>query len=190
MPELVQQVMFKEPRPTIDNKKIIDYVVDKLFKDFINWVKTSNELYEYHPEQQEVARKDLYKVIEDTWFENDGYYIARGFENSCMLNGIYSPDEDLVEILSNVEHLKYYGLKELEKTWMLENNLLPPFNIGDKVTTKAGRGRYKGIGEVTKNDEYGYSHVYFPDSGHVRTGPGTHAGIIKWEDLEVVKNEQ
>jgi hypothetical protein len=163
-------------------------VVDKLFNDFLKWVtgsdgfKVGNASSNYiHDEQRAVVRKDLYKAIENG-LNDDGYELAKALE--C----VYYPDAELVELLDGVGYLKHDGLKEIESLWIKENKLTSPFNVGDRVTYKHDTLRYKGVGEVTKNDdEHGYSYVYFPESGHVKSGVGVHAGVIKWEDLEEVK---
>ena len=46
---------------------------------------------------------------------------------------------------------------------------------------------YKGIGKILKKYEYGYLYVYFPDSGHVKTGYDRYSVVIKLEDLELIK---
>ena len=188
--DYIQQTFIKDPRPQSNDKRVVEYVVDKLFNDFLKWVTGSDGFKvgsansnEIHPEQQAVVRSDLYKAIENC-LNDDGYEIAKELER------VYYPDAELVELLDGVGYLKYDGLKEIESLWIKENKLTSPFAIGDKVTHKSPHVtiRYKGVGEVTKNDdEHGYSHVYFQESGHVKSGVGTHAGIIKWEELEEVK---
>lgn len=181
MSEIIQPVLFKSPRPTYADERIITYIVDNIFKDFYSWFKSSNINDDI---SEDLIKEDLLSFFQDNTYQDDGYHLATEFEDFSG-NYYYDPDADLVEVLSCVESLRYDGLKELEHLWVKENDMLSPFNIGDKVIDK--NKHYKGIGEVKKNDEYGYAYVYFPESGHVKVGSGRHSGILKWEDLELVK---
>lgn len=182
MSEIIQPVLFKSPRPTYEDKRIISYIVDKIFDDFYNWFKTTTSDNYIN---SEYIKHDLILFFTENFYEDDGYQLAKEFERFSGMYYYYDPDADLVEVLSSIGFLRYDGLKEFEKLWVKENDLTSPFNIGDKVIDK--NKHYKVIGEVQKNDEYGYTYVYFPDSGHVKDGNGRRAAIIKWEDLELVK---
>lgn len=182
MSEIIQPVLFKSPRPTYADERIITYIVDNIFEDFYSWFKSTNSTNYIN---SEYIKKDLISFFAENDYEDDGYQLTKEFEDFSGMYYYYEPDADLVEILSCVESLRYNGLKELEEVWVKENGMMSPFNINDKVIDK--NKHYKGIGEVQKNDEYGYAYVYFPESGHVKVGNGTHSGILKWEDLELVK---
>ena len=155
-------------RPKRSDDAIVAAAAKRLAAEVKEWLNDESTLEE--------IEADLVKAIK---YDNDGYDIAR------RLDGQYSPDAALVEILDNASHFKSSAQTKAEIEWVNANNITPPA-IGSKVTYKEHGYDGKLIsGEVTENHREGKSTIFCASLGHVKSGTGTHGFIVEWERLTI-----
>ena len=153
-------------RPKRSDDSIISAAAKRLAIEVKQWLNDESTLEE--------IEADLVKAIK---YDSDGYDIAR------RLDGQYSPDAALVEILDNAGHYKSSAQTKAETEWVNANNITPPA-IGSKVSYKQHGYDGKTIsGEVTENHKDGKSTIFCASLGHVKSGIGTHGHIVEWERL-------
>jgi len=159
----------RRKRPNINDEAVVKYAAEKLLPDMINWLGEDDEA------ESEIL-EDLIKAIQ---YADDGYEIAK------RLDGNYSPDAALVDILDRASSYKRSALQSLCTEWVISEELEAP-QIGSHVT----HIRYNdAIGTVVRNCSDGRSTVAFPTLGHVNEGNGCHGFILEWESLIGLPNE-
>ena len=155
-------------RPKRSDDAVIAAAAKKLAPAVREWLNDETELKD--------IEADLAQAMK---YDSDGYDIAR------HLDGQYSPDAALVEILDGAGYAKISASSKAEAEWVKANNLQPPA-IGSMVSFTGRYGITAGgvvSGEVTKNHPDGKSTIFCASQGHVREGVGTHGTIIEWERL-------
>lgn len=164
------------PRPKSTDDSIIKEAARQLAPKVKKWLGADGADTEIGE-----IEADLAKAIR---YDDDGYEIARD------LDGNYSPDAALVEILDEAGSLKHAALSKAATEWVKENSLTAPA-IGTRVRCAIGRREVKdaGVGTVIANQPDGKSTVNFPTLGHVTTGCGTHGLILEWESLAIEPSE-
>lgn len=162
-------------RPTINDDEIIKIAAAALAPKVIKWMKSEDWSLGDSPTVEEVA-DDLEKAMR---WGNDGYDIAKNLDTKG-----YSPDEQLVDVLSQAFTLTRNALIAAEVEWVKASGA-QPIPIESKVRWK--RKHQELVGIVTSNHQDGKSTVMYPDLGHIREGVGSHGYIIQWEELEVVE---
>ena len=166
------------PRPKRTDTDIITEAARQLAPKVKAWLRSGIE-----GDDTELSdiESDLVKAIR---YDDDGYAIARD------LDGKYSPDAALVEILDEAGSLKSSALSKAQAEWVKANNLTPP-EIGTRVQCVKPHGIRKdaGVGTVTRNFDDGKSTVNFPALGHVLSGTGAHGLILEWESFTVKPSE-
>lgn len=101
---------------------------------------------------EEIAA-DLLKAITKS-FPMDGYAIAKSLEDYCG----WDPDAALVEILDGASWEVDGARDGLIAEWVLQNNVIVPFAVGDQVASP------KGVGMVTEvNALLAKVNVHTPD---------------------------
>ena len=107
----------KEPRPT---KPDIDEVATVISKEIIKWANDGSTMEEVKPE--------IIDMIENN-HDEDGFALAKYMEN---YKG-YDADSGLVEILDDVEYVKYSLLDKKLREWVKQNDIQPKFEEGKEV---------------------------------------------------------
>ena len=158
------------PRPKRTDQAIIQEAARQLAPKVKRWLEDFGTILED-------IESDLVKAIR---YDDDGYALAKDLE------GNYSPDAALVEILDETGMLKSAALRKAQTEWAKANSLTPP-EIGTRVRCVIGLRKVKdaGVGTVICNHPDGKSTVNFPALGHVTAGCGAHGMILDWESLAV-----
>lgn len=159
------------PRPQRSDPAVIAEAAKKLAPKVLAW--QCQDLDAFADDLPKIEA-DLAKAIV---YQEDGYAIARNLDSYAG----YSPDEQLVEILSEAYSAKYAAHEKALAEWLPNAGLQAP-KLESRVTSvKVPTG---GVGIVIANRDTGTSTVMFAELGHTRTGNGTHGRILNWEDLE------
>lgn len=148
------------PRPKRSDETIVREAAKKLAPKVKEWLNDDSE---------EIAdiEADLVKAIK---YNDDGYEVARS------LDGQYSPDAALVEILDDAGWAKREAHSKAEAEWVKANNI-QEIPLESKV--RWARKADAGVGVVTKNHPDGKSTVTFASLGQQ---PG-YGYIVEWEAL-------
>lgn len=150
-------------RPKSYDETIVKCAAEKLLPEVIGWLGGDGT-----PEPE--VLEDLIKALH---YGDDGYEIAKS------MDGNYSPNTALVEILDGAGRYKRSALEKACIEWVAAEGLEGP-ELGANVT----HSRYKdAIGTVMRNWPDGRSTVAFPEFGHVTEGTGCHGFILEWETL-------
>lgn len=155
------------PRPTRKDVEILQAAARTLAPKVKEWLAD-------HETTLDEIEADLVKVLK---YRDDGYDLANS------LDGQYSPDAALVEILDEASFAKSRALTIAEAKWV-EATGIQAIPLETKVRWPAKSSA--GIGIVTANHGDGKSTVMFESLGHVREGIGSHGYLVEWEKLEVV----
>jgi hypothetical protein len=150
-------------RPKSYDETVVKEAAEKLLPDVIGWLGDDGT-----PESE--VLEDLIKALR---YGDDGYEIAKS------MDGNYSPDAALVEILDSASSHKRFALEKACKEWVAAEGLDGP-EIGANVTHSRSKD---AIGTVMRNWPDGRSTVAFPELGHVTEGTGCHGLILEWETL-------
>ena len=114
----------------------------------------------------------------DSNYDFDGYHLARHLDNQG-----WTPDADLVDILSNTDQYFFAALRQAELEWIKTNNITPKFKIGDNVvyvgSNEFSNKKVSGSGEITRINDDGYYTVRGINGEVARKEPGNW--IIAWE---------
>lgn len=131
-------------RPTI-------YTIDgheaykKIALDILEWEQNSGDDEEDVNSLIEELRDkfDLYEL------QDDGYEICKKLESKLM----FSPDQELVEIMGQANWHIRASLKESIKKWVDDCWIKPKFKIGDKMEITYNRKKYQAeIKEVRESE--------------------------------------
>jgi len=162
-------------RPNKYDEDIIEKVVEALSQRCMKHQGTNDK---------KSICEDLKSVLMDC-LDDDSYKTARMLDDDCY----WSVDSELVDILENIMPLQYkYYESKIEK-WVLENNIKPLYQVGDKVNVTSNNKPYKGevIEIYKKNATY---CVYVEKLGHIKkeSGKGGTLGIVKsFEDVSKIE---
>lgn len=148
----------KPHRPKKSDPRILNSVAYAISHEIQKWA--------YNLTVEDI-QQDLLIAIQEN---EDGYQIAKELENLG-----YSPDSDLVEILSKVSVTKNKVYNQLCREWLIDNQIQEP-KINGEVKSK-DRPEY-GTGIVVSNIPEGKSSVSFANLVGVLT--------LNWEDLEIL----
>ena len=111
----------------------------------------------------------------------DGYQLAKRLEDDFGIDS----DFQLAELLdSEACHAVEEAFRSVLSAWISENKLACPFRLDQSVKHKT-KG-WTGIVVDLAPHLPGSVSVFVASLGHVRSGLGTNAAIIAWEDLEAV----
>lgn len=146
-------------RPKRSDDFIVREAAKLLAPKVKEWLDDDTEL--------EDIEADLVKAIK---YNDDGYEVARS------LDGKYSPDAALVEILDEAGMAKRNAHSKAEVEWVKANNIQ---EIPLETKVRWSRKAEAGIGVVTKNHPDGKSTVTFASLGQT---PGS-GYIVEWEAL-------
>jgi hypothetical protein len=176
--EACQKVLVRPTSADANNEEYIaNYISEKISKKILKWDSDGGGRLSL-----DNIEEDIMKVISGVR-NYDGYSLAKDFDSICG----YMPDEELVNILSSCEHYRYEAEKKLTSEWVAENNIVPKFSIGDKVSFYYDSGPRKSenklhAGEiVTVNDQLANYTIFCEEMGHIRSGMGKTGtlGVIK-----------
>jgi len=162
----------QKERPKED-EKIISIAIKKMLPDIKKWSKEDDD------------EEDILKSLISNYssFE-DGYTFAKKLDE----NDSWESDTELVNILDDASNYVREVLIEEEKKWVIENEITPPYQIGDKVSFNYRKKDV--IGEIVKiwHDTAKFT-IYCESLGHVKSGCGTNGTIINYENVKGVKND-
>lgn len=103
----------------------------------------------------------------------DGYELARELEERCG----WIPTLEIAQILDNYSDSARIAIDELQKEWVIQNNIQPPYPVGTRVLVK--RGRDKRCGVIVEIHKYGPAkYVVRLDGQSATTG-----AIVNFEDV-------
>jgi len=115
-----------------------------LLKEYLESVGNGKEeLLGLEKEAKVLARESAWR---------DGYKLAKILEDEFN----WDSDSELVESLTEVEHIVYDSHRKLEKEWVKNNNITPKLKIGDKVM-------YKDYSE-SKETEFEITKIYYDEA--------------------------
>jgi hypothetical protein len=163
--------MPKAKRPTRYHVDVEKYVKDALLPTVISWM--GKGIIDLNSEKALEIWEDLKEAIA---YEDDGYRIARNLE-------AWNPDEELVDILSEVSFLKRGAHDAVVMQWVIDNDIQPDRKIGDQVSyTEEGKVR---SGNIVKIYERTAKYVVsFPELGHVPSEQqGTQGLVLDYEEV-------
>jgi hypothetical protein len=151
------------PRPTRNDPQILAAAAKRLAPKVKQWLG--------HDDDTPIGdiEADLIMALR---YNDDGYEIAK------ELDGTYSPDAQLVEILDDASWDRSRAL-EIACTAWVEENKLQPIPVGTRVTWP--RKKDYGEGVVGHNFPDGRATVAFEKLGQ-KVGTGY---IVEWEQLMV-----
>ena len=113
-------------RPTYRDPAAEVEVAEKMANKIQEWLKGGGEESEYSE-----LLADCIKVIKHTTKGDDGYSIAKDFEDLY-----YQPDARLVELLDSTTFWMHDAETKAVTQWVKDNNIQPKLAVGDKVSAK------------------------------------------------------
>ena len=144
-------------RPYHYNDEVKELIIKKAVNSIFN---------EKHCDFDEDEKEDLQTSLISHWSPYiDGYDLAKDFESDC-----WDVDRNFVDKLDNVCGYISSALRDEEKKWADDNDIVPPFNIGDKLN----------IGIITGFHSYGAASYLVLVNGDPESS--TSRRIIKFED--------
>lgn len=146
-------------RPKRSDETIVREAAKKLAPKVKEWLDDDSQLADIEAD-----------LVEATKYNDDGYDVARS------LDGHYSPDAALVEILDDAGWAKRDACSKAEAEWVKANNIQA---IPLETKVRWSRKANAGVGVVTKNHPDGKSTVTFASLGQA---PGS-GYIVEWEEL-------
>lgn len=170
-------------RPKEHDDAILKEASLKFAEELWRWCKSHGDKAPIE-EYEETA----FEVIQNCFGNYDGYHIANVLEDHHH----YSADESLVGICSGVwVHVENAYSKALS-LWIKDNNVVCPFNIGDKVAyyRNVSGNRIGLIKEIYK--DIAICTVFNADYGHgVVNGGCTQLGdCVNFEDITLVEDKK
>lgn len=163
------------PRPKKSDRSILQLVAAKLAKEVNEWADD---------EENENTEKHMIEVLEDCFYDLDGYKMAKRLEDDYG----YDCDAGLVNILDNADNLVRHHLSEATKKWVTENSIKPKFEVGQPVIVKHKDKDVAGtVGKIM--DATAEYVVNCPSLGHRSPGligkgiPGTYGIVVCYENV-------
>lgn len=126
-------------------KDVAAKVAKTMLPEFSIWCGAS--------EKNEADLLDCLTKTFERYGDDDGYVIARQLEDDFGTES----DEELVSIMSKVEIEVEAEIAKLTKEWVVQNNILPKFAVGDQVSAKYGLSHITGKVESINRDRATYS---------------------------------
>jgi hypothetical protein len=169
------KVFYYPNRPREDDAEIIKSVAERLLPQLKAW----------HDEDDGGETLDEMFSLLKRSTDWDGYALAKDMEGAG-----YSPDADLVDLLSNAEHYRYSVLGSKVREWVIANKIESKLKVGDMVkfssirSTKAFPIRKKGEqGEIV---EVMADRACYVIRNEKVTSPKSKRGgyVIAFEDVE------
>lgn len=103
----------------------------------------------------------------------DGYELARGLEERCG----WIPTLEIAQILDNYGDVARNAIDDLQKDWVIRNNIQPPYSVGTRVVVK--RGWDDRCGFIVEIFEHGPAkYIVRLDGQSATTG-----AIVNFEDV-------
>lgn len=144
-------------RPNLYSEEVIQQSAEIVYNKFIiAYLKNAGE--ENPDSDKDCIIKDLVKAL---WFD-DGYRCARELSH-CG----WECDAEIVEILEKAQFIKCDIVDKLTKEWVVQNNINPELEVGQKCSfTSCGK---KYIGTVTRIEKDLAQYLIFCEElGHVK----------------------
>lgn len=168
----MQQLLFDcgyPPRPTMYSDEVTEIVLEQLTSDVVSWIEgfgPSDKRIKVSGEYYEEVKNDLRDAIE---IDDDNFSIATTLRSSG-----WEVDSQLLNILDDVQHMRYDAFNKLLERWVIQNGVKSKFSIGQRVSfISSSRTLVEGV--ISKIDE---KHaMYWIDS---TTTPTKHC--VKFED--------
>ena len=159
-------------RPKRSAKFIVQKAAEALAPQVLQWLNQQGTLAD--------IADDLARAME---YRSDGYEVARALESRG-----YSPDEELVEILSGAWSHLIKAHDAALREWT-EAYRVPAPAIDAKVRAPKHPKAGDAVGIVIRNAPEGVATVCFPTLGHKTPGEqlrgnATLGFCIAWEELE------
>lgn len=156
-------------RPNRNDPRIDAEVLEKILPHVVDWLEGETEGVE----------ETLRELLDDTVNE-DGYKLAAWLED----HKYWSPDARLVEILEDVEWLRYSAREKLCIAWVAETGAKPSRAIGDAIQY-VHRGKPLDAVIAGIDEKRGHYVVAVPSLGHKPKGQtGTQGFIVEWEVID------
>ncbi len=158
-------------RPTFNDEMLLE-LAQYFGKELFDWQGEIGNLEECIEDCKKIFR---YSV-------SDGYELARDFEREG-----YDSDEQLVDILSSVNHELSSILDKAVKKWVIDNDIKPELSIGTEVRVKYGFKSVDGIINGYRKEHAQYA-VCVPSQG--MTMDGGRSLLVKYENAIALTEEQ
>jgi hypothetical protein len=144
-------------RPNLYSESVIQQTAELVYNKFIKaYLKEAGE--EDPDSDKDCIIKDLVKAL---WYD-DGYRCARELSH-CS----WECDAELVEILEEAQISKLDIVDKLVKEWVIENNINPELEIGQKCSFTSQGKKY--IGSIIKIEKNLGQYLIFCEAlGHVK----------------------
>lgn len=148
----------KTKRPSYYDDEVTAYVAEKLADDVTNWL-------DVHDENWDQERIEVVECLKDEYhYGIDAYDFAKELE----WRG-FDCDRELVEILDDAGWYVREIHKKRLKEWVEENDVRPPYEIGNHIRYKWNNKEF--VGEIYEiDDEEARFNVCCRDEGHVLQG--------------------
>jgi hypothetical protein len=162
-------------RPNHYSDEINHQVVEVIYPKVLKWLQDSGDTA---PEDDaEGIKQNLFDMLDST-IGDESYQLMKYLDDRCY----WTVDADLQSLLEEVAFARYKIHDEAVAKWVTENNIVAELALGAPVEfTRDGQVI---VGEILKIDaKQGVYAVHCPSLGHVKTGIGTHATILPFEDV-------
>lgn len=166
------------PRPSRHYSDEINHqIVEAIYPKVLKWLKENGE--DTADNDAEGIKKDLFRAIDST-LGDDSYQIAKALDDYCH----WEVDATLQGVLEEVSFLRFTIYEKVVAKWVVDESIVPFFVQGALV--EFTRDRQVVVGEILKIDfNQGVYAVHCPSLGHVKTGTGTHATILPFEEVKI-----
>lgn len=173
-----------KPRPERRDPEVFEIAFTAFWPKLWKYLKGQPDI----TDDTEQEWKDSARKILDDNYEEDGYQLAKDFED-----GGWSVDADFVDVMDGWGHELYEAVKVAVKKWAEEEKLVPLLTIGQQVKVDISTYRFKPDirdGEITEIlRDRGLYTVFVESAGHKRAGTVTSGmattGLyVPYEDLE------
>lgn len=123
--------MNDEPRkrPQLLDQGVLECVASRLFSEVKRWLEDSGEDLSARDEQG--MFDVLVELLHHRLGQWDGYVLARDLEDQG-----WTPNSQLVEVLSDSSRLADHCLREEQIRWVHEESLSPKHGVGEEVRFK------------------------------------------------------
>lgn len=164
------------PRPERFDDAVFEIAFAEMWPKIKEWVGIND------PTDEEDQRKEAHKTLHSYRHEDDGYKLAREFDD-------WGADSSLVEVLDEWSHYLYKAHQGAIRKWALENPIEPRFKIGDTVTFDAGTGKWdkkiRTDGKVIQIDiGLQIYTINCPAIGHILPNTGKSGVLGTFQDFE------
>lgn len=169
-------------RPLSDDLDVRLAAVHAHWSRICDWLAAADDMSE---SELEAARDKIVREIVNALEHGEsGYHVCRTLDRVG-----WSPDDDLVEIMSDVLRERLDALSKIEAAWVTANDIRPARAVGEAVTIAKRPGTLgsRVAGEVIEVDLVRGRYLVFSSAlGHVRKNnraSGTLGRYVNFEDV-------